>query len=91
MARAVKKYIESSDEYKDMDLDLELDHIYTKVYDYDDSAGTCTGHAMVISKNNDISLDWYVGVDLNSETVTFHQEHSEAFGDEEQGIEKAGT
>ena len=83
MARAVKKYIESSDEYKDMDLDLELDHIYTKVYDYDDSAGTCTGHAMVISKNNDISLDWYVGVDLNSETVTFHQEHSEAFGDEE--------
>ena len=82
MARAVVKYIENNDEYKDMNLDLDIDHIYTKVYECDDNAGTCTGHATVNGLNGSSGLDWYVAVDLNTETVTSCQNHNEVYGEE---------
>jgi hypothetical protein len=82
MARAVVKYIENNDQYKDMKLDLDIDHIYTKVYECDDNAGTCTGHATVNGLNGSSGLDWYVAVDLNTETVTSCQNHNEVYGEE---------
>ena len=77
MARAVIKYIEENEEYKNMNLDLDIKHVYTKVYDYDDATGTCSGHATIQRTDGNDALDWYIGVDLNTETVTSCQNHEE--------------
>lgn len=79
VARAVQKYVESSDEFKDMDLNTDYKNIYTKIYDYDEASGSCTGHAQVDDKKGRTVLDWFVTVDLNSETMLSYEDHSEKF------------